>query len=349
VAAITGALLIILLLGEVVVLLSGVNNDFLQPARTLIIPRSGGPYDLTETGFVPHATIRTAYATDPRDYFDQRSGIDHLFNSEGWRDIERTPERPPGTYRILGLGDSYLMGQGVRAEDLFLNRLEDLLSERIDGMNVETINTGQAAYNSAMELQLLQKRGLQYQPNLVLLCFVPNDVEPDVFSDQSKVEFLTEFTNSYVTDDWLTDYSSLWTWAKRRISYQIQGQRYLRESIDSYRNDSAKWDYCRTSLLGIHKTCQAAGVDLAVVIFPFFVNLDGNYPFQFIHDQVRTLFEEQSVPVLDLRDSFRDFEGPELWVHPTDQHPNEIAHKIAAQSLGEFLLPRIREETGEGP
>ena len=335
-----------LLVGEVVVLLSGVNNDFLQPAKSVIVPRSGGPFELSETGFVPYATIRTAYATDPRNYFDQQFGIDHQFNSEGWRDVEHEPECPEGTYRILGLGDSYLMGQGVRAEDLFLKRLEQWLSERVDGTRIETINTGQAAYNTAMELHLLQKRGLDYQPNLVLLCFVPNDVEPDVFTDQTKVEFLTEFTNSYVTDDWLTPYSSLWTWAKRRISYQILGRRYLRESIDSYRQDDSKWDYCRNSLAGIHDACRAAGVDLAVAIFPFFVDLDGDYPFQSIHDQVRTLFEDRNVPVLDLRDSFRKYAGPELWVHATDQHPNETAHHVAAEAIGEFLIDRVREASG---
>ena len=46
-------------------------------------------------------------------------------------------------------------------------------------------------------------------------------------------------------------------------------------------------------------------------------------------------------PVLDLRDSYREFRGPELWVHETDQHPNEIAHQIAADATRDFLLASL--------
>lgn len=347
VLAIGVAIIVCLIAGEFVVLISGVNEDYFQPAKSVIIPRKGGPFELVETGFVPYANVRTGYITNPRGYFDEQFGVDHRFNSEGWRDAEHEQQRPPGTYRILGLGDSYLMGQGVRPEDVFLKQLEDWLSEQLTAPRIETINTGQSAYNTALELQLLEKRGLDFQPNLVLLCFVPNDVEPDVFTDQPKVEFFTEFTSSYVTDDWLTPHSALWTWVKRKVAYQILGRRHLRASIDSYREDSAKWDYCRTSLLGIRDTCEQSGTDLVVAIFPFFVNLDGDYPFQFIHDQVRGLCEEHGIPVLDLRESFRDYEGPELWVHPTDQHPNEVAHQIAAEALGEFLIDHVRHAAGD--
>jgi hypothetical protein len=41
--------------------------------------------------------------------------------------------------------------------------------------------------------------------------------------------------------------------------------------------------------------------------------------------------------VLDLFDAFRGRDGPSLWVHPTNQHPNEEAHAIAAEALGRFL------------
>lgn len=30
-------------------------------------------------------------------------------------------------------------------------------------------------------------------------------------------------------------------------------------------------------------------------------------------------------------------QGPELWVHPTDQHANELAHDVAGRTLARFL------------
>jgi hypothetical protein len=41
--------------------------------------------------------------------------------------------------------------------------------------------------------------------------------------------------------------------------------------------------------------------------------------------------------LLDLRNAYREFNGPELWVHETDQHPNEIAHAIAADAVYAYL------------
>jgi hypothetical protein len=47
---------------------------------------------------------------------------------------------------------------------------------------------------------------------------------------------------------------------------------------------------------------------------------------------------------LDLLPAFHGRSATELWVHPTDQHPNEVAHRIAAKKLAEFLAqdPEVR-------
>ena len=78
-------------------------------------------------------------------------------------------------------------------------------------------------------------------------------------------------------------------------------------------------------------------------VFPFFIDLNGDYPFQPIHDLVSALGRERGIPVLDLRDAYRDFSGPELWVHPTDEHPNEITHGIAARAIAGYLQAHARE------
>ena len=188
-----------------------------------------------------------------------------------------------------------------------------------------------------MQQRQLERRGLDYQPDLVLLGFVPNDVEPDIYTEKPKVEFLTEFTAAYVEVDWLSQYSELWMLARRKVLRQAAGQRYLQHSIDSFLNEPEKWDTCRTALEGIRDRCKTNGIRFAVVIFPFFIRLNGDYPFQPIHDHVRTFCEDAGIPVLDLRETYRGFDGPELWVHPTDQHPNEQAHNIAGGAIVRFL------------
>ena len=44
--------------------------------------------------------------------------------------------------------------------------------------------------------------------------------------------------------------------------------------------------------------------------------------------------------MVDLLPAFAGHDGPELWVHPTNQHPNEAGHAIAGRALFEFLDER---------
>ena len=74
------------------------------------------------------------------------------------------------------------------------------------------------------------------------------------------------------------------------------------------------------------------------MIFPFFHELDGDYPFQRIHDSVREFAAREGIETLDLLDAYRAYRGPELWVHETDLHPNEQAHEIAADAIFDHLL-----------
>ena len=331
-----------LLMAEFAVRLLGFNDDYRSPVVSQVIPRKYGPTELLETGFVPYSCIRSTYPSNPRGYFDQYDSIEHYFNSEGWREDEIPVEKPPGTFRILALGDSYLFGQGVRPEDLFINKLEVLLNEMEPSRNVQTINTGQSGYNTWTELQLLKKRGLDFAPDLVMLNFVPNDVEPDIFTDRPKIEFFTDYTSSYTASDWLTKRSDLWMLTKRTMAQQWRANAYLQESMRSYQTNSEKWQRCRESLLEIQTVCQAHDLPLVVVIWPFFINLNGNYPFAAIHEQVISLCQASGIPVIDLKDHFGDASGPELWVHPLDQHPNEHAHQLAANAVAEFLHEQLK-------
>lgn len=321
------------MIAELCVLLSGVNNDFRELPTSELLPQAGGPYELSACGHVPFATIRMRYPTNPRGYFDSNNCVDQLMNSVGWRDRDHEVGKPPGTFRILGLGDSYLFGQGVKSGDRCLEQLAEIIRREAPERSVETINTGQPGYNTAMEAQLLRKCCWEYKPDLVILHFVPNDVEIDIYTTKPKVEFFTEYSVSYIGTDWASQYSEVWALARRSILGQIRGRAYVQESIRSFSSDSEKWRQCREALADISRQCEEHQVPLLVVVFPFFYHLNSDYPFQPIHDGVTEFCKESQIPCLDLRKAFRDYSGPELWVHPTDQHPNETAHRIAAEAI----------------
>lgn len=336
--AASGATLLAWGIAEVVILLLGINNDFRDSGTSTLIPSPGGPTELAECGHVPFATIRMRFPTNPRNYFNRDNTLDHTLNSVGWRDDEHTFEKPAGTFRILGLGDSYLYGQGVKPADRCLDRLPALLRRQWPDTPFETINTGQPGYNTIKEADSLEHCGWKYSPDLVILHFVPNDIEADIYTEKPKVEFFTEYTTSFLGTDWLSQHSEVWALARRKVLGQIKGRAYIRQSIDSFVSQPEKWENCRRPLAEIAERCREHHVGLLVVVFPFFINLDGDYPFQPIHDRVREFCAESKIPCLDLRDKFRSYNGPELWVHPIDQHPNDIAHRHSAEAIAEFIV-----------
>ena len=330
---------------EVVILLSGVNNDYRESGASILLPQPGGPTELSHCGHVPFATIRTRYPTNPRGYFNSDCTIDHVYNSVGWRDREHVVEKPVGTFRILGLGDSYVFGQGVKPRDRCLDRLPIELSREWPTAEFETINTGQSGYNTGQEFQILQKCGWKYSPDLVILHFVPNDIEQNIYTEKPKVEFFTEYTTSFLGTDWMSQHSEVWALARRKLLGQLKGRDYIRQSVESFATQPEKWEGCRHPISEMAKECQQRKVGFLVVVFPFFISLNGDYPFQPIHDRVKNFCGESKIPCLDLRETFRRFAGPELWVHPVDQHPNETAHQLTAVAIADFIAAH-RDQLG---
>lgn len=92
-------------------------------------------------------------------------------NEAGFRDPERHLEAAPGVRRIALLGDSVSWGWGVDNGE----RFSDLL-ERDLGPDVEVLNFAVPGYGTDQQYWLFEEEVLSYHPDLVLVCFVLNDV-----------------------------------------------------------------------------------------------------------------------------------------------------------------------------
>ncbi len=97
-------------------------------------------------------------------------------SAQGIRDREYGI-KAPDEYRIVTLGDSYTMGQALKREDTFQRNLEQLLNAENLSKRFTVINCGVAGYAPWQERLFLQKRGMNFEPDLVLLqLFPPNDI-----------------------------------------------------------------------------------------------------------------------------------------------------------------------------
>lgn len=106
--------------------------------------------------------------------------VPYNINSLGLRDREYSLKKPANTYRILVLGDSFAEGYGVPIEDAFVKVLERKLNQSA-GNNVkyEVINGGVTTYSPLLEYLFLKQKGLQLEPDMVLLFYSIGDLVDD--------------------------------------------------------------------------------------------------------------------------------------------------------------------------
>ena len=101
-----------------------------------------------------------------------------FFNREGMKDVNHSLEKPSGVYRIAVLGDSFVEALQVDFEDTFFHQLEERLNKQ--GFNVQVLAFGMGGFGTDQEYMLLKKYALKYDPDLVILTFVPNDISNNV-------------------------------------------------------------------------------------------------------------------------------------------------------------------------
>ena len=99
--------------------------------------------------------------------------IQPTLNAKGYRDTEHAVSKPSGRFRILILGDSMTFGWGIADKEIYPKLLADLA-----GPSVEVISLAQNGWSTADELTALEREGLNYQPDLVVIGAVTNDPAP---------------------------------------------------------------------------------------------------------------------------------------------------------------------------
>lgn len=73
----------------------------------------------------------TGYRFRPGPFWEDNRNPSDIVNSLGFRDREHARAKPPGTYRIVGIGDSFVLG-AVPPEQNFLRLLERMWNDSIE-------------------------------------------------------------------------------------------------------------------------------------------------------------------------------------------------------------------------
>lgn len=276
----------------------------------------------------PFEHIRGWYDRPQWDYFDAEGFIDYRTNRFGFRDHDFEQTKPSDEYRILAIGDSFTFGLGVRTEDCWTEVLETLLEEKRN-RSCEVINGAYAAGNQIAHYpEWVAENGFRFEPDLLLIVICLNDLDPDI--------------PLLLTD---TGYFVPWLKGRSRLLYMIQKQwiRWkrgpipMRDFSESMKDHLTTWEGEKEAIRAIHEDAGRAGVDVKVVVMPMLTRLVEVYPFTGLHEMIRDFCNSEGIEVIDLLETFLGHYDTDLWVHPTDQHPNRIGHRI----IGEALCRRL--------
>jgi len=105
--------------------------------------------------------------------------VNYSINSDSLNErYDYNLKKPPGTFRIIALGDSYTFGHYVNTSDNYPEQLEDLLSQTAFCSNItnfEVINLGVPGYDLEYSVERFRKRGQKYDPDMVIWFAKPDD------------------------------------------------------------------------------------------------------------------------------------------------------------------------------
>lgn len=213
-------------------------------------------------------------------------------NERGFRGPVIPYAKPSDVARIVYLGDSVTFGYRVaRWEDTYPFFLEALLEKR-DSLSIDTVNLAVEGYSQWQQAIVLADEGDRYQPDLVVIGFVLNDV--------TEMFHLSRFGGSDEGFQLRHSYSSRWDrrLSKSALVYQVQNvvrevkaKRKLgddlrlgairQQALDvetliqqpDQANVKTAWDIALADLQGIVDHCASRDVPVLVVVFPFTMQL----------------------------------------------------------------------------
>jgi len=291
--------------------------------------------------------------------------VEVRINDDSLRDVERPVAKPPGTYRVLMLGDSLTEAEQVPLEETFAKLLERELA-RSRGQAVDVINAGLAAGSPTTEYLMLVNKGIKYAPDLVVCAYSLIGVGQDwqykrdlSFDAQGLPLERSEISRGLGSDVFYALY------AYSRVAQMLVGN-YVRFQRPATANDlmvsifddddtpleTEAWDLTLRTIRAMKQYSEAHGARFLLIAIPFATQVYpeakiGNERQVKLPDTVRTSRRPQQrlaefsrtseIAYLDLLPDFaaaRD-KAPLFFRH--DTHLTAAGHEVIAGALARVL------------
>ena len=327
------------ILGNLVALGAGLLVMLALGEVALRVVDLGHPYYSAPELYRPVDDPRVLF--EPRPSFDGFSeGVWLTTNSRGLRERDLPLQKPPGTRRVVVLGDSVTFGAGVKDDEPFPRLLEAAVNAGGAGP-IQTVNTGVVGYNTVQEQARLERAGLPYQPDVVVLTFVVNDL----------LETFSIFDHQYEPTGllagpkvWLRRNSHLYRFVQQMYWRLGQELRRSREGPTEPLRKRERVDERLATLSEMIRTTRASGASFLLVLYPD--NLDDpvspgpSGERLTVREELERFAAREQVPLFDLTAALGDVRDPRARQYRLreDPHPSPEGHRVIAEALRAPLI-----------
>lgn len=304
--------------------------------------------------------------------FTLRDGSPYRFrtNGLGLHDPrELTADKPPGTRRILVLGDSFT--EGYHRENSVAGRLEARLAAT-GGGRAEVFNAGQSSYSPLLHAVRLEHQWLGLAPDAVVMNVDLTDVYDDYWRYRPRAVLAADGTPDRVPETWvglkgaltpLLDVSYVGrllarTWKKTPRTGGDGAPPPLAEHVFGYHIPGAAppdadeaFAYCLGNIARVIERCKAAGIAIVVTTYPHRQQLEPDAKGRLWHrgfsKRIEAQCGEHGVPFFSAYDALRaakDGGRPLYW--RDDMHMTPHGQRIWADAVAAFCVGALERRAG---
>ncbi|MBU1626516.1 SGNH/GDSL hydrolase family protein, partial [bacterium] len=267
---------------------------------------------------------------------------------------------------VIILGDSIAFGNYLSVESIFPSQIQDKLDKINSSFDI--INFAVSGYDTLQEVALLEYRGLEFKPNLVVVAFCLNDiaiVSPNLsfikFINDKRfklmkysylAQFITRKIDAIIVKKWLEE--------KNREEVFQQDYKYQIAHINEDENEllglmskasnrkPSSWfkskyrvGRLRYSFEHLAEIAKRENFSVLIVIIPWLERDKKFYPHKAAHDIVNYEAKRDGFDVIDVLQDFLDVGFNKLKISKTDYcHPNKLGHKIISDRIVDYILEK---------
>ena len=246
------------------------------------------------------------------------------FNGDGLRDVTRPREKPEGVWRVVVLGDSVTLGDGLRPYEAYPQLLEARLHAA--GQRVEVMNVALWGWSTRQERIAWQRIARGYHPDQAILAVCLNDI-PELHNNLTR------------PPQWLIRLharSALVRLIVGAEGREIENVERLFETPDAPQVQEAL-DGFFEEVRTLRDEVEADGATFAVLVFPFRFQTEEGAPPPVVQERIASFCHAEGITCLDMLPTLQEVDPSAFSDYDHLSHSGSVATTEALLASG--LLP----------